>query len=76
MDRYSLTDHEFTTIEALITYSPDRGMKPTKIREIFDGILWILCSGAPWRDFQSITLPIKASTIASGVTRSTAFWSR
>ncbi len=47
MARYSLTDNAFKAIEALITYSPERGRKPTKIREMFDGILWILCSGAP-----------------------------
>ena len=50
MARYSLTDNEFKAIEALITYSPERGRRPTKIREMFDAILWILCSGAPWRD--------------------------
>lgn len=53
MARYSLTDNEFKAIETLITYSPERGRKPTKIREMFDGILWILCSGAPWRDLPS-----------------------
>lgn len=50
MARYSLTDNEFKTIESLITYKPPRGREPTKIREMFDGILWILCTGAPWRD--------------------------
>lgn len=39
MARYTLTDNEFKTIEELITYSPERGRKPTKIREMFDGIL-------------------------------------
>lgn len=47
MARYSLTDNEFKTIESLITYKPPRGREPTKIREMFDGILWILCTGAP-----------------------------
>ncbi len=53
MARYSLTDNEFKAIETLITYSPERGRKPTKIKARFDGILWILCSGAPWRDLPS-----------------------
>lgn len=60
MARYSLTDNEFKAIEALITYSPPRGRKPTKIREMFDGILWILCSGAPWRDLPSHYPPYKS----------------
>jgi len=55
-----LTDNEFKTIEALITYSPKRGSKPTHIREMFDGILWILCSGAPWRDLPAQYPPWKS----------------
>ena len=43
-------DNEFRLIEPLINYSPPRGRKPTKVREMFNGILWILCSGSPWRD--------------------------
>lgn len=53
MARYSLTDNEFKAIEALIRYKPARGTEPTLIREMFDGILWILCTGAPWRDLPS-----------------------
>ena len=60
MARYSLTDNEFKTIESLITYSPARGRKPTKVREMFDGILWILCSGAPWRDLPSHYPPYRS----------------
>lgn len=39
MARYALTDNEFKTIEELITYSPERGSKPTQIREMFDGLI-------------------------------------
>lgn len=60
MTRYSLTDNEFKAIESLITYSPERGRMPTKIREMFDGILWILCSGAPWRDLPSCYPPYQS----------------
>ncbi len=50
MPRYALTDNEFRTIEHLVTYKPTRGSPPTKVREMLDAIMWILCSGAPWRD--------------------------
>lgn len=60
MPRYDLTDNEFRLIEPLITYSPPRGRKPTKIREMFNGILWILGSGAPWRDLPDRYPPCKS----------------
>lgn len=50
MARYALTENEFRTIEPLINYKPERGRSPTKVREMFDAIMWIVCSGAPWRD--------------------------
>ena len=60
MPRYALTENEFRTIESLITYKPRRGRPPTKIRETFDAILWILCSGAPWRDLPGHYPPWKS----------------
>jgi len=60
MPRYALTENEFRTIEPLITYKPGRGRPPTKIKEMFDAILWILCSGAPWRDLPSHYPPWKS----------------
>ncbi len=51
MPGYALAGNEFKTIEHLSTYKPKHGSPPTKIREMLDAILGILCSGAPWRDW-------------------------
>lgn len=60
MPRYALTENEFRTIEPLIAYKPKRGRPPTQIREMFDAIMWILCSGAPWRDLPAQYPPWKS----------------
>ena len=60
MARYELTENEFRTIESLITYKPKRGRPPTKVREMFDAIMWILCSGAKWRDLPERYPPWKS----------------
>ena len=60
MARYALTENEFRTIEALITYKPKHGRPPTKVREMFDAIMWVLCSGAPWRDLPAQYPPWKS----------------
>ena len=37
-------------ITAAISAKDHRGRKPREAREVFDGILWILRTGAPWKD--------------------------
>jgi Transposase and inactivated derivatives len=60
MARYELTENEFRLIEPLITYKPPRGRPPTKVREMFNAIMWILCSGAKWRDLPERHPPWKS----------------
>ena len=60
MLRYALTDNEYRTIEPLIAYKPARGRSPTRVREMFDGIMWILCSGGKWRDLPPSYPPWKS----------------
>mgnify|MGYP000270454307 CR=1 FL=1 len=43
MRRYELTDTQWDLIEAI-------GRPRLDDRRLFNGILWILCSGAAWRD--------------------------
>lgn len=51
MKRHELTDEQWESIEALL---PKRiaktGRKPRNPRQMLNGILWILRTGAPWRD--------------------------
>ncbi len=51
MKRYELTDKQWGLIEP----SPPKrtattGRKPRDPRRMLDGIRWVLCSGAPWRE--------------------------
>lgn len=49
MRRYELTDTQWDLIEDLF---PEQTMGRPRLddRRLFNGILWILCSGAAWRD--------------------------
>jgi transposase len=50
MARHALTDDEWECIEDWIPAPAATGRPPKDSRRILDGILWILRSGAPWRD--------------------------
>ena len=49
-----LTDEQWSRIEPIITASAPikdpRGRKERDAREVLDGVLWILRTGAPWKD--------------------------
>src|SRR5439155_58984 len=47
--RYELTDHEWTAIKPFLPNKP-RGVPRVNDRRVLNGILWLLRSGAPWRD--------------------------
>lgn len=47
--RHSLSDAQWETISKLIVY-PKIGRPPENERRNINGILWILKTGAPWRD--------------------------
>jgi transposase len=49
--RYELTDEEWTRIEALLpAQKPATGRENMDHRTIVNGMIWVLRSGAPWRD--------------------------
>jgi hypothetical protein len=47
--RYELTDFEWTAIRPFLPNKP-RGVPRVNDRRVLNGIIWILRSGAPWRD--------------------------
>jgi transposase len=50
MVRHRLQDDEWALIADLFPTPAQTGRPPKKPRDMMDGILWILRSGAPWRD--------------------------
>lgn len=49
--RHELTDEQWKLVEPLVTVKPaDTGRPRRDPREMLNGILWILRTGAPWRD--------------------------
>jgi len=50
MVRHRLTDDQWACISDLFPAPARTGRPPKDRREVVDAILWILRSGAPWRD--------------------------
>jgi transposase len=50
--RYELTDCEWFAIGPMLPNKP-RGVPRVNDRRVLNGILWVLRSGAPWRDLPS-----------------------
>ena len=52
MNRHSISDEKWKQIEPILAprKKETRGRKPKDSRLMFNGILWILKTGAPWRD--------------------------
>jgi transposase len=50
MVRHRLTDEQWALISDLFPAPARTGRPPSDHRMIFDGILWILRTGSPWRD--------------------------
>jgi transposase len=50
MTRHKLTDNQWGCISHIFPAPASTGRPPRDRREIMDAILWILRTGAPWRD--------------------------
>jgi transposase len=48
--RYELSDEQYALIEPLLPVRAGRGGAWRDHRQVLNGILWCLFSGAPWRD--------------------------
>lgn len=53
MVRERLTDEQWELIEDLFPQPAATGRPPVDRRMVIDGILWVLRTGAPWRDVPS-----------------------
>ena len=50
MRRHELSDKEWELVKELLPVPKRRGGRPTEARNVLNGMLWILRTGAPWRD--------------------------
>jgi transposase len=51
MKRHELTDEQWALVEPHVPRSTARTGRPARDRRtLLNGIFWILCTGAPWRD--------------------------
>jgi transposase len=50
MSRHRLTDEQWELIADLFPPPAKTGRPPTDRRQVVDAILWIMRTGAPWRD--------------------------
>jgi transposase len=64
--RYELTDYEWGVIKPMLPNKP-RGIPRVDDRRVLNGIVWILRSGAPWRD-----MPERATWSSGSSTRSSS----
>lgn len=75
-DRYEISSERWAIIEAIISPPQHMGRPRRDDRQMLDGIFWILCSGAKWRDLQSVLGLGRPFTSASGNGVTTARSSR
>ena len=67
--RYELTEYEWTAIKPMLPNRP-RGVPRVNDRRVLNGILWVLRSGAPWRDlpesYGGLRPPATTASFAGG----------
>ena len=51
LSRHALADAEWSAVQPLLPQRTAKtGRRPSDPRKMLDGVLWVLCTGAPWRD--------------------------
>jgi|ERR1019366_9023742 transposase len=82
--RYELTEYEWTAIKPMLPNKP-RAAPRVNDRRVLKGILWVLRSGAPWRDLPESYRPryglgaklgLRLLRATRGWSWRRAFWSR
>ncbi len=72
VERGELTDEAWARIAPLMPENGRRGKQWRDHREVVNGILWKLRTGAPWRACPSATAPGRPATTASPAGGATA----
>jgi transposase len=62
--RCEFSEHEWTALKPMLPNKPC-GVWRVDDRRVLDGIVWVLRSGAPWRDLSATHGPARLVTIAS-----------
>ena len=57
--RHALSDDDFAVIAPLLPSDQRPGHPWKDHRRVIAGILWVLHTGAPWRDLPRETMPLK-----------------
>ena len=52
--RWSLSEEQWTEIEPLVSRATQRGPAGDDNRRVIEAVLWILRTGAPWRDLPEV----------------------
>jgi transposase len=79
MRRYELSDRQWSRRAPLLSGRPrpgKAGRPPCDLRRIVDGILWILHTGAPWRDLPERYGPCKTVFARFNRWRRDGTWTR
>lgn len=50
VNRHGLTEDQWAAIEPLVPKPARTGRPPRDAREVMDALMWLLRTGAPWRD--------------------------
>ena len=50
MRRHELSDEQWERVNHILPQPKNRGRRPADARKMVNGMLWILRTGAPWRD--------------------------
>lgn len=48
--RHELSESQWQAVESILPAAKGRGRKPRPARDMLNGMMWILKTGAPWRD--------------------------
>lgn len=48
--RYEISDNDWAQIEDVVSFPQTMGRPKRDDRKMLNGIFWVLCSGAKWRD--------------------------
>ena len=76
MTRYHLTDDQWALIEPLLPRAHGAGHPWREHRPLFEAILWVLHTGAPWRDLPTEFGPWETAFYRFNRWRQEGLWDR